>query len=140
MTGRAAGRERRGDDRHRRRRVRHARLHRRLGRQRRQEAVAPHTTAAAGEKGGDTWPGDTCAEGRRTDLADRRLRCGTRPRLLGHRQRRPWNPQVRMGDNLYVCSVLAFRPKTGEIVWHYQFIAQRPVRLRRHRESACWST
>ena len=25
------------------------------------------------------------------------------------------------GDNLYTSSVLAMRPKTGEIVWHYQF-------------------
>ena len=35
----------------------------------------------------------------------------------------PWNPQMRAkgGDSLYICSVLAIRPKTGEIVWHYQF-------------------
>ena len=25
------------------------------------------------------------------------------------------------GDNLYAASVIAIRPKTGEIVWHYQF-------------------
>ena len=34
----------------------------------------------------------------------------------------PWNPRVRPGDNLYTASVLAIRPKTGEIVWHYQFV------------------
>lgn len=27
----------------------------------------------------------------------------------------------RLGDNLYTNSVLALRPKTGELVWHYQF-------------------
>jgi len=35
----------------------------------------------------------------------------------------PWNPQMRAkgGDSLFICSVLAIRPKTGEIAWHYQF-------------------
>jgi len=33
-----------------------------------------------------------------------------------------WNPVNRKGDNLYAASVLAIRPKTGEIVWHYQFV------------------
>ena len=28
----------------------------------------------------------------------------------------------RPGDNLYTASVLAIRPKTGEIVWHYQLV------------------
>ena len=30
-------------------------------------------------------------------------------------------PRDAPGDNLYTASVLAMRPKTGEIVWHYQF-------------------
>ena len=33
----------------------------------------------------------------------------------------PWNPATRGGDSLYICSVLAIRPTTGELVWHYQF-------------------
>ena len=33
----------------------------------------------------------------------------------------PFNATVRPGDNLYTESVLALRPKTGELVWHYQF-------------------
>jgi quinohemoprotein ethanol dehydrogenase len=35
----------------------------------------------------------------------------------------PWNRLVRSpggGDNLYLSSILALRPKTGELVWHYQ--------------------
>jgi PQQ-dependent dehydrogenase (methanol/ethanol family) len=35
----------------------------------------------------------------------------------------PWANDVRnpgRGDNLYTCSILAVRPETGEIVWHYQ--------------------
>jgi alcohol dehydrogenase (cytochrome c) len=30
----------------------------------------------------------------------------------------PWNPAARGGDSLYICSVLAIRPSTGEVVWH----------------------
>ena len=34
----------------------------------------------------------------------------------------PWDARQRPGDNLYTASVLAIRPKTGEIVWHYQTV------------------
>ncbi|WP_232059181.1 PQQ-dependent dehydrogenase, methanol/ethanol family [Kineobactrum salinum] len=35
----------------------------------------------------------------------------------------PWNPDVRSpggGDNLFLSSIVALRPDTGEYVWHYQ--------------------
>jgi quinohemoprotein ethanol dehydrogenase len=35
----------------------------------------------------------------------------------------PWSKHVRSpggGDNLFVCSILALRPDTGELIWHYQ--------------------
>jgi PQQ-dependent dehydrogenase (methanol/ethanol family) len=35
----------------------------------------------------------------------------------------PWSRYIRSpdgGDNLYVSSILALRPETGELVWHYQ--------------------
>jgi len=35
----------------------------------------------------------------------------------------PWTRAERSpggGDNLYVCSILALRPDTGELIWHYQ--------------------
>ncbi len=35
----------------------------------------------------------------------------------------PWSRYVRSpggGDNLFLCSILALRPDTGELVWHYQ--------------------
>ena len=35
----------------------------------------------------------------------------------------PWNREIRSpggGDNLYLSSILALRPDTGELVWHYQ--------------------
>ena len=34
----------------------------------------------------------------------------------------PYNPENRKGDNLYAASIVALRPKTGEIVWHYQTV------------------
>ncbi len=35
----------------------------------------------------------------------------------------PWNHRIRSdgkGDNLFLCSIIALRPDTGEYVWHYQ--------------------
>ena len=80
-----------------------------------------YTTAAPGEKGGDTWPGDTANKGG----APTWLTGAYDPELdlvyWGTGNGGPWNAELRKGDNLYICSVVAFRPKTGEMVWHYQF-------------------
>ena len=85
-----------------------------------------YTTAAPGEKGGDTWPGDTAQKGG----APAWLTGSYDPELdlvyWGTGNAGPWNPEIRKGDNLYVASVLALRPKTGEIVWHYQFTPNDP--------------
>ncbi len=35
----------------------------------------------------------------------------------------PWNQAIRSpggGDNLYLSSIIALRPETGDYVWHYQ--------------------
>jgi quinohemoprotein ethanol dehydrogenase len=37
----------------------------------------------------------------------------------------PWNRRLRSpggGDNLFLCSIVALRPDTGEYVWHYQVV------------------
>lgn len=79
------------------------------------------TTAAPGEKGGDTWsPGRHETGGGPTWLT------GTYDPVLdlvywGVGNGGPWNPATRGGDSLYIGSVLAIKPSTGEIVWHYQF-------------------
>ena len=84
------------------------------------------TTAAPGEKGGDTWPGDTHLKGG----APTWLTGAYDPELdlvyWGTGNGGPWNPNVRLGDNLYINTVLAIRPKTGELVWHYQFSPNDP--------------
>jgi len=85
-----------------------------------------YTTAAPDQKGGDTWPGDTHAKGG----APTWLTGAYDPELdlvyWGTGNGGPWNPMVRLGDNLYICSVVAIRPKTGELVWHYQFSPNDP--------------
>ena len=81
-----------------------------------------YTTAAPGEKGGDTWPVEGSFErgGGSTWLTG-----SYDPELdlvyWGTGNAGPWNPEYRGGDSLYTASVVAVRPKTGEIVWHYQF-------------------
>jgi len=79
------------------------------------------TTALPNEKGGDTWkPGMAENGGGPTWLT------GTYDPELdlvywGTGNGGPWNPAMRGGDSLYICSVLAIRPSTGEVAWHFQF-------------------
>ena len=79
------------------------------------------TTAAPGEPGGDTWKG----EAYKTGGAPTWLTGSYDPELnlvyWGVGNGGPWNAAARGGDSLYIGSVLALKPSTGEIVWHYQF-------------------
>ena len=82
-----------------------------------------YTIPGRGEKGNETWPQDTDAYlhgGGSTWITG-----SYDPDLdlvyWGTGNAGPWHRQRRPGDNLYTASVLAIRPKTGEIVWHYQF-------------------
>lgn len=80
-----------------------------------------YTTAGPGEKGHETWDPPTAY-----------LRGGASTWITGSYDPEldlvywgtgnagPWNPTNRRGDNLYVSSILAIKPKTGEIAWHYQ--------------------
>ena len=78
-----------------------------------------HTTAGPGEKGHETWPKD-----------DSYMRGGASTWITGSYDPEldltywgtsnggPWGANWRPGDNLWVASVIAIRPKTGEIAWH----------------------
>jgi alcohol dehydrogenase (cytochrome c) len=74
-----------------------------------------------GEPGGDTWkPGMAATGGAPTWLT------GTYDPELdlvywGTGNGGPWNPATRGGDSLYIASVLAIKPATGQKVWHFQF-------------------
>ena len=82
-----------------------------------------YTIPAAGEKGSETWPNATAAArgGGSTWITG-----SYDPQLdlvyWGTGNAAPWNPDSRAGDNLYTASVLAIKPKTGEIVWYYQLV------------------
>ena len=79
------------------------------------------TTAAPGEPGGDTWKG----EAYKTGGAPTWLTGTYDPELdlvyWGVGNGGPWNAATRGGDSLYINSVLALKPSTGVVAWHYQF-------------------
>lgn len=86
-----------------------------------------HTVPAPGEAGSETWPQDDSWKhgGGATWIT------GSYDPALdlvywGVGNPAPLNPTQRPGDNLFTNSVIAVRPKTGEIVWHYQFSPNDP--------------
>src|SRR2546425_95637 len=82
-----------------------------------------YTIPARGEKGNETWPQDNNAW--ETGGGSAWITGSYDPELdlmyWGVGNPAPWASQRRPGDNLYTSSVLALRPKTGELVWYYQF-------------------
>ena len=77
------------------------------------------------ETAAKTWNGDLVENGRRrhrvgTDLP---MILSSIFSMLAPGMVPPWNREVRSpagGDNLYLSSIIALRPGTGELVWHYQ--------------------
>ena len=83
-----------------------------------------YTIPAPGEPGSETWPknSDAWIAGRRADVAIRLLRSGARSGLLGNRQRRALRSPASRGAGQPVhISVLAIRPKTGEVACYFQY-------------------
>ncbi len=82
-----------------------------------------YTVPGPGEKGYETWPQD--GEAYKRGGATTWVTGSYDPELdltyWGTGNAGPWNANYRKGDSLYAASVIAVRPKTGEIVWHYQF-------------------
>jgi alcohol dehydrogenase (cytochrome c) len=82
-----------------------------------------YTIPARGEPGNETWPKDTNAW--EVGGGSAWITGSYDPELdltyWGIGNPAPWASKSRPGDNLYTSSVLALRPKTGEIAWHYQF-------------------
>ena len=81
-----------------------------------------YTTPAAGEKGVETWAGDSWKSGGGptwiTGSYD-----PEQDMLFWATGNTPpdWNGDARKGDNLYTDSVLALNPDTGEVKWYFQF-------------------
>ncbi|MGA7235910.1 MAG: PQQ-dependent dehydrogenase, methanol/ethanol family, partial [Bryobacteraceae bacterium] len=81
-----------------------------------------NTVPQPGEAGHDTWQGDSWKRG----AAPTWLSGSFDPdlNLLYWSVGNPgpdYNGDVRMGDNLYSCSVIALDPESGKLRWHYQF-------------------
>jgi len=81
-----------------------------------------YTIPAPGEKGYETWPpGDAYLRGGGSTWITGSYDPDLDLIYWGTGNAGPWNPETRPGDNLYTASLLAMRPKTGEVVWYYQF-------------------
>ena len=87
-----------------------------------------YTTAAPDEPGGDSWAGpEAYLEGGGPTWLTGSYDPEMDLVFWGTGNGGPWDPTgARKGQNLYICSALAIRPKTGEIVWHYQFSPNDP--------------
>src|SRR5947208_1575170 len=81
-----------------------------------------YTIPARGEKGNETWPQDNNAweTGGGSAWITGSYDPGLDLMYWGTGNPAPWATQSRPGDNLYTPSVLAMRPKTGELRWYYQ--------------------
>jgi alcohol dehydrogenase (cytochrome c) len=81
-----------------------------------------HTVPAPGEPGSETWEGDAWEHGGGSTW----LTGSYDPELdliyWGTGNPAPdWNGDVRPGDNLYTCALIALDADTGEMRWHFQF-------------------
>ena len=87
-----------------------------------------YTIPERGQKGSETWPADK--ESWKTGGGSTWVTGSYDPELdlvfWGVGNPAPWNPVNRKGDNLYTNSIIAIRPKTGEMVWYYQMTPNDP--------------
>ena len=85
-----------------------------------------YTIPAPGEPGAETWPGDAGSHGGGSTWITGSYDPDLDLVFWGTGNPAPWNPVNRKGDNLYTNSILAFQPKTGKVVWHYQMTPNDP--------------
>jgi alcohol dehydrogenase (cytochrome c) len=79
-----------------------------------------YTIPAKGEPGSETWEGDSALTGGGSSWVTGTYDAELDLVYWGIGNPSPWNPRARKGDNLYTNSVIAIRPSTGKIVWHFQ--------------------
>jgi alcohol dehydrogenase (cytochrome c) len=85
------------------------------------EAWRTFTTAAPGEPGGDTWPGDTHKNGGGSIWITGTYDPATNLAYWGTGNPAPWPTEGRKGDNLYTTSAIALDVDTGAIKGHHQY-------------------
>ncbi len=86
-----------------------------------------YTIPAPGEPGSETWPHATQPEAWKYGGGATWQSASYDPALdllfIGTGNAEPYNPKYRDGmDSLCTTCIMALRPKTGEVVWHYQTI------------------
>ena len=85
------------------------------------QAWRTFTTAAPGEPGGDTWPGDTHKNGGGSIWITGTYDPDTNLSFWGTGNPAPWPTEGRKGDNLYTTSTIAVDVDTGAIKGHHQY-------------------
>ena len=85
------------------------------------EAWRTYTTAAPGEPGGDTGPGDTHKNGGGSIWITGTYDPDTNLSYWGTGNPAPWPTEGRKGDNLYTTSTIALDVTSGAIKGHHQY-------------------
>lgn len=85
------------------------------------EAWRTYTTAAPGEPGGDTWPGESYKNGGGSIWITGTYDPATNLAFWGTGNPAPWPTEGRKGDNLYTTSTIALDVDTGAIKGHHQY-------------------
>lgn len=85
-----------------------------------------YTIPAKGEKGSETWPGDSAETGGGSTWVTGSYDPDLDLVFWGIGNPAPWNPRGRKGDNLYTNSIIAVKPKTGEVAWVTQASPEDP--------------
>jgi alcohol dehydrogenase (cytochrome c) len=81
-----------------------------------------HTIPAPGEPGSETWDGESWKTGGGSAWLTGSYDPALNLVYWGTGNPGPdWNGDLRRGDNLYTCSLLALSPVDGKIKWHFQF-------------------
>ena len=80
------------------------------------------TIPAPGEPGSDTWAGDSWKQGGGATWLTGSYDPALKLLYWGTGNPGPdWNGDLRKGDNLYTCSLVALDVDTGRLRWHFQF-------------------
>ncbi len=81
-----------------------------------------HTIPGPGEPGNDTWAGESWKTGAAPTWVTGSYDPESDTVFWGTGNPGPdWNGDVRLGDNLYSCTLLALDATTGKKKWHFQF-------------------
>ncbi len=79
-----------------------------------------YTVPRPGEPGADTWPDHAANASGGSSWTTGAFDPEFDLVYWGIGNPAPWNALLRRGDDLYTNSILALRPKTGEVVWYFQ--------------------